>query len=393
MNRLSSAFAAPFILLAAGCLTSTVSSTAGDAGGHPATGNDSGTLGSDGGTPPDPSMAANHDAITYRDLASHPGCTTDGLSYPPAQIGAYRCAAKAYPLVVAEDTSKPIVIMLHGNSSTPGDWEVCTPGTGATSKCVPPSMSPPMLSERLVAAGVRAYAVDLRMDKTDDPTTNDPKTGNPAHNMSHGWAVPILEHMIESVIGAYPQRQLAIVGFSMGPTVIRDALRRLHRRGVKPFEHIHSLVLASGANHGVSSYRKKCGDPANPLNVTMAGTVACEMGDLVAFTLTPFLTSLNGTDGAWETPCSDGNTAYGQSNICGGHTVHYTTVVMQDPPMGALQDEFVSQKSSALLGADNKTVSLADQDQTGYFYNLFKNHYGAIRSEAGLGIIVTALIN
>jgi len=38
-------------------------------------------------------------------------------------------------------------------------------------------------------------------------------------------------------------------------------------------------------------------------------------------------------------------------------------------------------------------VTLADQDQTGYFYNLFKNHYGAIRSEAGLGIIVTALTN
>jgi hypothetical protein len=194
------------------------------------------------------------------------------------------------------------------------------------------------------------------------------------------------------VIAANDKRGIAIVGFSMGPTVIRDALRRLHRRGVKPFEHIRTLVLASGANHGVSTYRKKCGDPANPNNVTMAGIVACEMGDLVSWTPTPFDAPLNGDAGAWETPCADGDSAFGQSNICGGHTVAYTTVVMQDPPMGALQDEFVSQKSAALSGADNQTVSLADQDQSGYFYNgAFKNHYGSIRSAAGLTIIMNAL--
>lgn len=392
MNRLVSGLFASLTVVTAGCLTSTASSTVGDAGSHPSTGNDAGVAtGDDGAAPPDPSAAANADAITYRDIATHPGCTTDGLTYPAAQIGTYRCAAKAYALAGAEDTSKPIVIMVHGNSSTPGDWEVCTPGAGPTAKCVAPSMSPPMLAERLVAASIRTYAIDLRMDKTDDPTTNDPKTGNPAHNMNHGWAVPILEHMIESTIAAYPQRQISMVGFSMGPTVIRDALRRLHRRGVKPFEHVRALVLASGANHGVSSYRKKCGDPANPINVTMAGVVACEMGDLVAFTPTTFLAPLNGPDGAWETPCADGNSAYGQTNICGDHTVSYTTLVMQDPPMGALQDEFVSQKSSTLNGADNRTVSLADQDHTGYFYDIFKNHYGAIRSEAGLAIIVTAL--
>jgi hypothetical protein len=274
-------------------------------------------------------------------------------------------------------------LLVHGNSSTPADWEKY-PATSTTL----------MLSERLVAAGFHTYAVDMRIDKTDDPTTNDPKTGNPAHNIDHGWAVPIVMHFIDSVIKANPSRMISVVGFSLGPTVIRDALRRLHQSGAKPYEHIKRLVLASGANHGVSTYRLYCVDPANPANVTMAGHVACEMGDRVSFTLTPFMTPLNGQGDAFDTPCTDGSSAYGVSNACGGHTVAYTTVVMRDPTNAPLQDEFVSQTSAALKGADNQLVQLSDQDLTGYFYNgNFKNHYGSIRSETGLQIIVTALSN
>jgi pimeloyl-ACP methyl ester carboxylesterase len=331
--------------------------------------------------PPSPSTADNGDAIAYRDLASHPGCTTGGLSYTAAQIPGFDCSAKAYPLPVPEDTSKPIVLLIHGNSSTPGDWERF------------PADSPtPMLSERLTAAGFRTYAIDMRIDKTDDPTTNDPRTGNAAHNMDHGWGVPIVERFIDAVISANPGREVSIVGFSYGPTTIRDALRRLHRRGTKPFEHIRAVVLASGANHGVSTFRKKCVDPMNPANITMAGRVACEMGDRTSFVPTEFLAPLNGDGGAFETPCSDGQSAYGQMNACGGHTVRYTTIVMRDPPQGALQDEFVSEKSAKLEGAENLTVELSDQDQTGYFYNgAFKNHFGSIRSEAGLTAIMGAL--
>src|SRR6185295_2092637 len=62
------------------------------------------------------------DAIAYRDdMSSHPGCSTAGLSYPAADIPGYRCAAKAYP--VTEDTSKPIVLLIHGNSDSPLEWE------------------------------------------------------------------------------------------------------------------------------------------------------------------------------------------------------------------------------------------------------------------------------
>jgi pimeloyl-ACP methyl ester carboxylesterase len=351
---------APMTALVGACLSSTVTDTP---------------------KAPPPSSAENGDAIAYRDLASHPGCTTAGLSYTAAQISGYDCAAKEYALPVAEDTTKPIVLLIHGNSSTPGDWERF------------PADSPtPMLSERLVAAGIRTYAIDMRMDKTDDPTTNDPKTGNPAHNMDHGWGVPLIEHFIEAVLNANPKREISIVGFSYGPTAIRDALRRLHRDGKKPFERVNTLVLASGANHGVSTYRKKCVDPANPANVTMAGHVACEMGDRTSFELTDFLRPLNGEDGAWETPCADGDSAYGQGSACAGHKVHYVTIVMRDPPQGALQDEFVSERSARLEGADNLTVELSDQDQTGYFYNgAFKNHFGSIRSDAGLVAIMNAL--
>jgi hypothetical protein len=376
-NTRSLVAVAALAALGMGCLSETAGKTTSSSGG-PAPGP------SVGGT--DPSQnTANADAIQYRDIGSHPGCTVDGLSYPAAQINGYKCAAKEYAIPGTEDTSKPVVLLIHGNSSTPADYEAFTQ---------PDNTKTPMLSERLAAQNVRIFAIDMRIDKTDDPTTNDPVTGNPAHNIDHGWGVPLVQHFIQSVMNEFPNRQISIVSFSLGPTVVRDALRRLHRANAKPFEHIDTLVYASGANHGVSSYQKLCKDPTAPANVTMRGRVVCEMGNRDQFTPTSFDGPLNGADGAFETPCLDGDTAYGQKGVCGGHKVNYVTVVMQDPPQGALQDEFVSQTASALKGAQNLTVSLADKDPTGYFYNgAFKNHFGSIRSEAGLKIILSALLH
>lgn len=318
-----------------------------------------------------PSPAA--DAIPYRDdLAHHPGCTTDGLTYPAAQIPGYMCAAKEYP--VTEDTSKPIVILVHGNSSTPADYEKYPADTGM-----------PQLSERLTAAGFRTIAVDFRIDKNDDPQTNN-TTENAARNIDHAWASPILEHLVTKVIAAYPDRKIDIVGFSLGTTVVRDALRRLHNQGgsARPWSHLKDVVLLSGANHGVSTFSKLCGS-----NPTMRGKVACQMGPRDNFVPPDFMKALNGTASAWEAPCADGNSAYGETGVCGGNHVRYLTVVMQDISDGSYQDEFVSQASTHLEGADNQHVSLQDFDTSNYFYNgLFKNHYGSLRSEAGLTIIM-----
>jgi hypothetical protein len=124
----------------------------------------------------------------------------------------------------------------------------------------------------------------------------------------------------------------------------------------------------------------------------MRGTITCELGDLAAYTPTVQHKPINGPDGAWETPCLDGDMAFGQHGVCGKHKVAYTTLVMHDTPNGPLQDEFVSQGSAALNGADNQTVALSDIDTTGYFYNgLFKNHYGALRSQTALKILMSAL--
>ena len=359
-------------LAATGCLTSNVGPTS-----------DAGTGEASAAIAGDPTKnEANKDAIAYRSLDGHPGCTTAGLdtrkasAYVPATIPGYKCAAKAYPLV-NEDTQKPIVLLMHGNSSTPADWEKF-PADKADAL--------PMLADRLSAQGFRVLAVDVRYDKSDDPTGNN-KTENAGQNFDHGWAEPILEHFIDSVMTAFPDRQLSLVAFSVGPTMARDAMRRLHRAGKKPFEHFKDFVFAAGAHHGVSSFRALCGS-----NPTMRGKIACELGDLTAYTPTAFLAPNNGPNGAWETPCSDGDTAYGQSGVCAGHKVTYTTVVMQDIKDGSYQDEFVSQGSSRLLGATNLTVGLADNDLSNYFYNgLFKNHMGSIRSDAALKIIVKAL--
>lgn len=316
------------------------------------------------------------DAIAYRDdLASHPGCTTAGLAYPAAVIPGYRCAAKAYPFPagVTEKTSAPIVILVHGNSDSPDEWERFEDGA-------------PMLAERLAAAGIRTLAVDLRIDKVDDPQGNN-DTENAARNVDHGWAVPLVEHLIASVLAAYPERHISLVGFSLGVTTVRDALRRLHAAGeVTLWPRIDDVLLLAGANHGVSSFARLCGK-----NPTMRGEVACQMGSRDNYSPTDFQLALSGDHGAYETPCSDGATAYGD-DACAGHTVHYTTVVMRDIANGSYQDEFVSQASARLEGADNRTVELDDTDESGYFFGgLLKNHYGACRSEAALAIAMEVL--
>jgi len=88
-------------------------------------------------------------------------------------------------------------------------------GCGRDVEVRPATMSPPMLSERLVAAEyARTPSIFEWTRPTIPPRTIEDRES--AHNMSHGWAVPILEHMIESVIVANPQRQISLVGFSMG---------------------------------------------------------------------------------------------------------------------------------------------------------------------------------
>ncbi len=322
------------------------------------------------------------DAISYRALDSHVGCTTEGVKYTPAQLPGYRCAAKQYPFPagVSEDTSKPIVILVHGNSSSPADFEAYT-GT-CTNKDIPNPNRGPMLAERLAAAGYRTYAADLRVDRVDDPPDK-----NPARNVSHGWATPIAAHLIESVLEANPGRKISLVGFSLGSTVTRDALRRLYAQGKNPFPRLQDVVLLAGGHHGVSTYRKYC-TPEPEMN----HRAACELGDRTAFVPTPFLSALNGEAGAWETPCADGKTAYGNQDACGGNAVRYLTVVMRDVAQGTYQDEFVSESSSALNGADNLKVQLTDNDDTCHFLNgLFRNHYGALRSEAAMRLILDRL--
>lgn len=330
----------------------------------------------------DPSAnEANKDTITYRDINSHPGCSTAGLetrkanAYKAADIPGYKCAAKAYPLN-NDDPKKPIILLVHGNSSTPADYETFADDPNKQK----------MLSERLVEAGYKVLAVDMRYDLTDDPKGNN-DTENAGQNFDHGWGVPILEHFIESVLNANPDRKISIVGFSVAPTMIRDSLRRLHRAKKKPYARIKDLVFAAGGHHGVSTFRKLCGP-----NPTMRGKIACELGDRTAYTPTKFAEPNNGPGGAWETPCVDGETAFGQKGVCDGNRVRYTTLVMQDVKEGTYQDEFVSQGASMLNGAKNLTVGLTDNDLSTYFYNgIFKNHYGALRSEAALKILMDTL--
>ncbi len=340
--------------------------------------------------------------------APHPGCAADGLMYTPAAIDGYACAARDFPFPdgVTEDTTKPIVILVHGNSESPDGWIKFLHADPSSLGFPADTVARDQLAEILPANGFHTIAVDMRTDRIDD--ANSPEnmdTGNTPKNSDHGWTVPITEELIRRVALAYPDRQLAVVGFSLGVTTVRDALRRLWvefvdgKWDVNIMTRVDTVVVASGANHGVVSFASECG-----VNLTMRGTVTCEMGQRNQYTETEFHRPLNGppmqTDngefgGWWETPCADGDYAFGTRGNCGGHTIAYTTITMQDLPNGTQQDEFVSEHASRLYPTacvNNLLDGLNDFDTSGYFYDgYFRNHYGSVRSNAGLAKVLAAL--
>lgn len=338
----------------------------------------------------------------------HPGCTVDGLMYTPASIPGYACAARQFdfPAGTQEDTSKPIVILVHGNSDSPASWMKFLHPNPSSLMFPADTVARDQLAEILPAHGFRTIAIDMRSDKVDDPASPEGKdTGNTPKNQDHGWTVPLLQELVKKLAIAYPDRHFALVGFSLGSTTVRDSLRRLwveyadHSWDVNIYSRVDAVVLASGANHGVSSFAKECG-----ANLTMRGTVTCQMGQRNQYTETDFARPLDGppmmTDngqfgGWWETPCADGDYAYGKRDACGGHTVSYTTITMKDLPNGTQQDEFVSESASRAYPTDcanNSLDELTDFDTSGYFYNgYFRNHYGSVRSDAGLAKVLAAL--
>jgi hypothetical protein len=366
----------------------------------------------DGVTLPQPGDAT-YPGGRYRTLTAdgagnkHPGCTAAGVMYTAATIPGFECAARQweFPTGVSEDTTKPIVILVHGNSETPTGWMKFVHPDPASLMFPADTTARDQLAEKLPALGFRTIGIDMRTDKIDDPKSPEGKDiGNTPKNADHGWTVPLLQELIKKVAIANPDRKISLVGFSLGATTVRDALRRLWAENqdgkwdVNIFSRVETVVVASGANHGVVSFAKQCG-----LNLTMRGTVTCEMGQRNQYTQTAFHRALNGPPidgisefgGWWETPCANGDYAFGKTKACGGNKVAYTTITMQDLENGTQQDEFVSEHASRLYPkecANNILTGLNDFDTSGYFYNgFFRNHYGAVRSDAGIAKVITAL--
>lgn len=366
----------------------------------------------DGTTLPQPGDAS-YPGGRYRVLASdatgtpHPGCSIAGLSYSPASIPGFACAAREFPFPagVVEDTTKPIVILVHGNSESPTGWMKFVHPDPSSLQFPADTEARDQLAELLPARGFRTLAIDMRTDLIDDPSSpQGSDTGNTPKNADHGWTVPLLEELVRRVAEASPDREISLVGFSLGATTVRDTLRRLwalHDDGawdINILARVRDVIVASGANHGVVSFAKQCG-----VNLTMRGTVTCQMGQRNQYTQTAFHRPLNGPPidgeaqfgGWWETPCADGDYAFGKRGACGDHAVHYTSITMQDLDNGTQQDEFVSEHASRLYPtecADNVLTGLSDFDTSGYFFNgFFRNHYGSVRSERGLAKIMAAL--
>ena len=404
----------------------------------------------------EPALTARQTTTTYREydgkyrpvsndpaLLNHPGCSVDNLYYDKtntetgtgrtpytngnndgkwtgpgpfggpntatgyldgdlARIPGYPCAAKEYTQP-SEDTSKPIVILVHGNSTRPHTWEkfLLPAGTEINSsvenvKFNPDTAARAQLAEKLIAERYRVIAVDFRTDlvPTVDPSGNN-NTENLAGNIDHGWSTPILQSLVKAVMKNHPDRKVALVGHSLGVTVVRDALRRLyveHADGkpgaINPFRQLSHVVLGSGANHGVSTYDPAGGELCGK-NPTMRGTIVCEMGSRANYVQTYFHKPLNGPKDLFATPCADGDFAFGKTGQCGGNVVKYFTITMTDIQQGSnYQDSYVSEAASRIDMpgcVENKLTTLSDYDTSGYFLRgMIANHFGSMRAEAGM---------
>lgn len=375
----------------------------------------------------DQALEADYAGRYRDDLATHPGCVprdayganveflvTDNeatvAAGAPADIEGYPCAAKEYTQD-AEDTTKPIVILVHGNSSSVTTFEEYGTAARAGSTLTQAgsgfsftvdATTREQLASKLVDEGYRVIAFDARTDLVASLDDFDPdaSTGNAFRNIDHGWTVPMLQSLVKAVMVENPTRRVSLIGHSLGVTVIRDALRRLyleHREGVEgainPFAQTADVILLSGANHGVNAGQVLCETFDH-----MRGKVGCEMGDRTAFAPTYFSRPLNGPSDYYGAPCADGSFAYGMDDQCGGNVVHYTTVTMRDIAEGMLQDEFISEASSQidLEGCvENELIELSDFDASGYFFTalpgLFANHFGTARSDAGMALVLEKL--
>jgi len=378
----------------------------------------------------------------YRPLTNHPGCSTDNLYYDrtnttgstpftdgnndgkwtgntafggpnaatgfipgdKAKIPGYPCAAKEYTQD-NEDTTKPIIILVHGNSTRPHTWEkfLLQPGTPVTTsfenvQFTADTVARNQLAEELIAQRYRVIAVDFR---TDIVTSIEPSQ-NAAGNIDHGWATPILQSLLTAVMKDQPNRKVALIAHSLGVTVARDALRRMYvewnagRAGaINPFTQVSHVILGSGANHGVSTYDPALGSLCQN-NPTMRGKIVCEMGSRSNYVQTDFHKPLNGPRDLFATPCADGDYAFGKTGQCGGNVVKYRTITMTDKERGTnYQDLYVSEAASRIDMdgcVTNTLTTLNDYDTSGYFNKGFiANHFGSLRSNAGLNLVLRTL--
>ena len=396
-------------------------------------------------TTPAPQTQANYLEYDghYRQLGNHPGCATDNLYYDKANkagstpytdgnndgkytgaaafggpnaatghvdgdkanIPGYPCAAKEYTQP-NEDKTRPIVILVHGNSTRPHSWEkfLLPPGIEVNTSLenvqfMADKTARDQLAEKLIAARYRVIAVDLRTDVVTnvDPSANS-TTQNAAGNIDHGWSTPILQSLVRAVMAQNPGRKVSLIGHSLGVTVVRDALRRMWNDSVagkagavNPFPSIQHVILASGANHGVSTYDPPAAQCA--MNKTMRGTIVCEMGSRSNYVQTYFHKPLNGPKDLFTTPCADGDYAFGKTGQCGGNVVRYYSITMSDKTPGSNYQDFYVSQAASRMDLDgcvvNKLTTLNDYDTSGYFVKGFiANHFGGARSDAGMGLIM-----
>ena len=383
----------------------------------------------------------------YRPLTNHPGCSVQNLYYDKsntagatpytdgnndgkwtanfltkpneaknhidgdvAKIPGYPCAAKEYAQP-NEDTSKPIIILVQGNSTRPHTWEKFLLPSGieinaALEKVVfapDDTTARDQLAEKLIAERYRVIAVDLRTDVLSaiEPTA-DATTGNAAGNVDHGWSTPIVQSLVKAVMKNNPNRKVSLIGHSLGVTVARDAIRRMFvefredkEGAVNPFPQLHSMILGSGANHGVSNFESSAGNFC-ALSDTMKGTVVCEMGSRANYSQTYFHKPLNGPKDLFSTPCADGDYAFGTRGHCGENVVKYYTITMEDIEPGVNYQDFYVSQASSRLDLDgcvvNKLTTRSDYDTSGYFGTGFiANHFGSVRSAAGLNLVMDYL--
>ncbi len=326
-----------------------------------------------------------------------------------ANLPGFVCSAKEYT-IDNEDTTKPIVVLVHGNLDSINAWEefFVTDFAGdyaLNSDTIILDTEPgEKLASKLIKNGFKTFAVDLRTDLVATlngfgaANINGKDYSKTSLLYSTGWAVPIVQNLIKSILINYPSRKISIIAHSSGTIFARDAVRRLFSEyineqagAVNPLPRIKDIILLNAINHGYTDFSEPL---ACETDFSQSTQNICQIG-FIELPATEFMKRINGTRDKWTTPCGDGQYAFNLEGYCQDNNIRYYSIMLDEDKTNKLYFDSITTIESASLNSpycENIRLSTSAYDSSGFYGKGDEAyHYGGNRSDEGMELIIEKL--